>query len=430
MTKEEALYSQPYSKKTLTFFQGSLSIVERDKEQILNELNQSHKGSKDKMAKILVVDDEQDLKTLMTQRFRSHLLNGTYDFIFAANKTEAIQKFEEEPEVDILLTDINLPDLGGLSLLEYVNEKQSDTVSVVISAYGDMNNLRNAMNRGAFDFVTKPVDFDDIERTLNRSINHLKMLRSALADRTRLIALNQELAVASHLQQAILPRKFPTVSTAQFHAIMQPATEVAGDFYDFFWIDADHLGLVIADVSGKGITASLFMAVARTHLKAIAPYCNGPADCLKKLNGELAQDNETAMFVTVFYGILNIKTGQLIYANGGHCPPVLKKQTSASMTPPQGVAVGVFEEAAFQEATHTFTRGETLFLYTDGVTEAMNPSSESYMIQRLLTRLDAQGPLRPTDMIADVLKDIKDFSQGAPQSDDITCLVLQWEGAS
>lgn len=384
------------------------------------------------MVKILVVDDEEDIEPLMLQKFRHRIRSQEYEFFFALNGVRAIEKIQEHPDIDLIISDINMPEMDGLTLLQHLMTLNPNLKAIVVSAYGDMQNIRAAMNRGAFDFVTKPVNFEDLQNTIERALEHLAVLKAGLEVRTKLIAINQELHVASSLQQAILPKKFPDDPSLQLYAVMQPATEVAGDFYDFFWIDADHLGIVVADVSGKGITAALFMAVSRTLLKAIAPYCQGPGECLQKVNYELSLDNDTAMFVTVFYGVLSLKDGRFTYANGGHCQPVyLGKNDKISLLDlTQGVALGVFEEATFAETTVTLSPDETLFLYTDGVSEAMNTQNEEFTVDRILRSFDQHKNLNMEGIIEQALGHVKDFVQEAVQSDDITCLAIKYLGGS
>ena len=379
---------------------------------------------------ILIVDDEVDLEPLIRQRFRKEIEAGKYEFSFAQTGKKALEIIKKNEALDIVVTDIDLPDMEGLEFLEKLMKLGRLIKPIIISSYGDMENIRAAMSCGASDVVTKPVDFDDFKMTISRTLEQLETLRNALEARTKFIAISQELDVASRLQQAILPKVFIDQKQVQLHGIMRPATEVGGDFYDFFWLDKQRLGVVMADVSGKGITAALFMAVSRTHLKAIAPYAKSPKECLINLNDELSKDNETAMFVTTFYGELNINTGELAYSNGGHCLPVLidakGKATFMDTTP--GMGVGIMEGIEFGENKVKLKAGDAVFLYTDGVTEAMNPKHEEYTGDRLLKSLAKTNKHNMADMITKVVKDVDKFASGAEQSDDITCLSFRYKG--
>ena len=273
--------------------------------------------------RILVVDDEPDVEPLVLQRMRRSIRSGQYQFVFAQNGVEALQKLEQDTDIDMVLSDINMPQMDGLSLLERIPDVAPDTRSVIISAYGDMKNIRAAMNRGAFDFVTKPLDFDDLRVTIERTLNNLTAWREAESSRVRLAAIENELDVASKMQQSILPTEFPSSDAFEVFGSMTPAREVGGDFFDIFHLENGQVGLAIADVSGKGVPAALFMMASRTLLKGSAIGLNDPGRVLKEVNDLLYDDNDAMMFVTVFYAVYNPDTRELTYANGGHNLPVI-----------------------------------------------------------------------------------------------------------
>ncbi|MXY60111.1 MAG: response regulator, partial [Chloroflexi bacterium] len=159
--------------------------------------------------RILVVDDEPDVEPLMLQRMRRHIRSGRYSFVFAQNGIEALDVLNNDPEIDMVVSDINMPKMDGLTLLSQISELNPDLRAVIVSAYGDMKNIRTAMNRGAFDFVTKPLDFDDLQVTIERTLENMKAWKEALSSRDKLVSLQRELDVASQMQQSILPTQFP-----------------------------------------------------------------------------------------------------------------------------------------------------------------------------------------------------------------------------
>ena len=203
--------------------------------------------------KILMVDDEPDLEQLIRQRMRREIRSGQYSFLFAGDGVEALETLGEHKDIDLVLSDINMPRMDGLTLLEKLPDVDTDLRSVVISAYGDMKNIRKAMNRGAFDFVTKPIDFDDLRVTINRGLRQLEMWREAEASRDKLLTLQSELDVANSMQQSILPKQFPKNEQYQLYGSMAPARNVGGDFFDIIRLEQDRIGIAIADVSDKGI---------------------------------------------------------------------------------------------------------------------------------------------------------------------------------
>ena len=285
--------------------------------------------------KILSVDDEMDLELLLTQYFRRKIRKGEYEFFFAHNGVEAIAMLYKNPDIEIILSDINMPEMDGLTLLAKINEMRNPAIRcIMVSAYGDMGNIRQAMNNGAFDFATKPIDLDDLSLTIEKAIEQINYVHEMQKEHSQLESLKNDLSVASEIQQSILPRVFPPFpedcDKLDIAASMNAAKDVGGDFYDFFRIDEDRIGLVIADVCGKGVPAAIFMAVSRTIIRATALSGVSPAECITRSNSLLAADSVDCMFVTVFYAIYNLKTGEIVYCNGGHNPPHVLKRTAKS----------------------------------------------------------------------------------------------------
>lgn len=383
--------------------------------------------------KILSVDDELDLEVLLTQYFRRQIRKGEYEFAFAHNGLEALQKLLETPDFDIILSDINMPEMDGLTLLAKVNELKNPAMKcIMVSAYGDMDNIRSAMNKGAFDFATKPIDLDDLSRTIEKAIEQVRYIRESQQEHNQLESIKNDLAIAGEIQQTILPRFFPPfpelTEVVDIYASMTPAKDVGGDFYDFFQIDDERIGLVIADVSGKGVPASLFMAVSRTLLRATALRGVSSAECLTYANKLLCKESLDSMFVTVFYGIYHYKTGMMDYTNAGHNPPYLLRggRTVECLPVASNFVVGVFDDIEFESNTLTFGIGDTLLLYTDGVTEAFNDKREQFSesnLQDILASMHESSSAK--EVVTSVLQSVKTFSGDYPQSDDITLLSLQ-----
>ncbi|MCY4113963.1 MAG: SpoIIE family protein phosphatase [Chloroflexi bacterium] len=381
----------------------------------------------DRPCKILVVDDEPDLEPLVLQRMRRSIRRGKYAFVFAHNGVEALERLNEDDEIDMVLSDINMPQMDGLTLLDQIPKVNPNIRSVIISAYGDMKNIRTAMNRGAFDFVTKPVDFGDLQVTIDRTMRHLNEWRAALAARDKLVSLQNELDVASKMQQSILPRTFPVRDDYEVFANMAPARNVGGDFYDLLQLDDGRIGLAVADVSDKGVPAALFMMSTRTLLKGAAIGRGDPGSVLSEVNDLLNESNETAMFVTLLYGVYDPATMEFTYANGGHNTPLVVHAdgTSTELPLTDGVASGVMPELPYRQGQVTLAIGDTVVLYTDGVTEAMNADGEEFGVDRLREVFAANPPQDCEQANRTIFEAVHAFAGETPQSDDVTCLVFR-----
>ena len=347
-------------------------------------------------------------------------------FFFAEDGLEAIGVLSEINDIDMIITDINMPRMDGLSLLERIPDINPNTRSIVVSAYGDMSNIRTAMNRGAFDFVTKPVDFGDLRVTIERTLRNLREWREAISSRDQLTALQSELGVANQIQQSILPTNFPASHGYRVFGSMEPAKEVGGDFYDVVRLEEDCVGLAIADVSDKGVPAALFMMSSRTMMKGAAISARQPAEVLAIVNSMLSEDNDPQMFVTVLYAVYDPATGLLTYSSGGHDTPLVVHRDGSSELLPltDGIVLGIMPELQYKQNCVTLVPGDTVICYTDGVTEAMNGNGEQFGIERLRQTFLESPPTDAEDAVQKIFEAVTDFADGTIQSDDITCLTL------
>ena len=382
--------------------------------------------------KILSVDDEMDLELLLTQYFRRKIRKGEYEFFFAHNGLEALTVLLKEKDINIILSDINMPEMDGLTLLTKINEMHNPALKcIMVSAYGDMGNIRSAMNNGAFDFATKPIDLDDLSVTIEKAIEQIEYIKKAQKEHSQLESLKTDLAVAREIQQAILPRVFPPFPENEkeldLAALMTPAKDVGGDFYDFFRIDQNRIGIVMADVSGKGIPAAIFMAVSRTLIRTVGLQYYAPGKCLTKSNELLANESVDCMFVTVFYGIYHIDSGELEYCNGGHNSPyILHANGEIEMLPlSTNPIVGAVEGVDFTDDSTHLAIGDTLVMYTDGVNEATDADCNEYGDDRMAETLKALNGRTCKEIVDGQLEAVRQFAGEAEQSDDITIMALK-----
>lgn len=245
--------------------------------------------------------------------------------------------------------------------------------------------------------------------------------------------IESELQVARNIQLSLVPRTFPAfpdVKEFEIYAVLEPAKEVGGDLYDFFFIDDNHFLVVIGDVSGKGMPAALFMSATRSVFKAQADKEENPAETLYKVNNELCRGNDTCMFVTLFCGILNIRTGEVIYSNAGHNPPYIYRHdgTVEEVKKIPGIALGTMEDMPYTNGRFVLAPGDVLVTYTDGVSEAMNPLDAMFTEQRLQQSIQNGKSWQAERIIKKLMADVQEFAATAEQSDDITILALTYRG--
>lgn len=299
-----------------------------------------------------------------------------------------------------------------------------------------------ALNKGAKIVGSGDLDYnldvktgdeiEDLANSFNAMTSNLKDYINKLTTTTAVKErMEKELKIARDIQMSIIPKKFPPFPRRKefdIYAVLRPAREVGGDFYDFFFIDEDNICFLIGDVSGKGVGASLFMAMTVSAIKIISSQLKKPDRILAKLNEQIVKDKDFPMFVTIFCGILNIKTGELLYASGGHNPPLIIKKSGAIdyLESSDGMVVGAFAEAVFKSERLQLNAGDTIYMYTDGVTEAVDHNGEFYSDKRLKECLAFLRGNSVKDLVLNSLRDIVHFFRGVPQSDDITIVVLRY----
>lgn len=275
------------------------------------------------------------------------------------------------------------------------------------------------VQKGKDEMSRLSVSFEFMRQSL---IEYMDELKTTENEKQK---IESELSIAKDIQLGILPKPFEKRDDVELFAYMKPAKEVGGDLYDYYFLDDETLCFLIGDVSGKGVPAALFMAMSKTLIKASADKSVSAGDIFTKANRELAEGNDNCMFVTAFIGILNIKSGSLTYANAGHNPPMIisgekVRMVESNIKPP----LGAFDGAVYETFSATLAAGDRLFLYTDGVTEAMDKDDGLYGEKRLETVLSGLKRATVKETLDEVAADVDAYSRGVPQSDDITILCL------
>ena len=271
---------------------------------------------------------------------------------------------------------------------------------------------------------------DSISTMETEMVRYIENLTTITAEKER---IGTELTLATQIQESMLPNRFPAFpgrTDFDIYATMDPAREVGGDFYNFFLIDDDHLGLVIGDVSGKGVPAALFMMVTSI---LVSEFCMGgtdPAEILTRLNQRICKHNEAEMFVTVWLGILELSTGRLSAANAGHEFPSIRRAGGGYelIRDKHGFVVGGLPEARYRTYELQLTPGDSLFVYTDGVPEAMDGEHQLFGTERMIAALNGSPDAPPKEILANVRRAVDDFVQEAEQFDDMTMLCLAYKG--
>ena len=299
--------------------------------------------------------------------------------------------------------------------------RQLDGMNRALSLYG---NALSALERREFDSRI----LDDLVHPSPQLVTFattFKRFATQIVDKRR---QDDELASAALIQRSFLPRPDllkPLVGAVDLSADMRPARDVGGDFYDYFMLDEDHLAIAIGDVCGKGIPASLFMAVAITTLRAAASEEKDVAATLARTNAILCRDNDASMFATLFYGVIDLRTGELEYGNCGHNAPYIVSSEGLQSLKSTGVPVGLFPGKGATAKRVTIGTNATFVLFTDGVTEAMNPAQEEFGNARLEALLPVLRDNLPSEIVKRIFGEVDLFAAGEDQADDITCMTLR-----
>jgi phosphoserine phosphatase RsbU/P len=385
-------------------------------------------GSPAVTGSLLIVDDNEINRDLLVRR----LTREGHQVTVAGDGRQALELIERE-SFDLVLLDVLMPELNGYQVLDRLKAqgRLRDLPVIMLSAFGELESVVQCIGLGAEDYLSKPYDPVLLRARIGASLEK-KRLRDRLREQLR--AIEQELDVAARIQQSILPRQFPVSERLEVWAEMTPARQIGGDFYDFFpiggQIDEARFGFAIADVSGKGAPAALFMALTRAFLKATASAGLSAGACLERVNRLVHAENHAGMFVTVFYGILDAHTGEVEFANAGHNHPYLLRpgQPPELLDHRNSLVIGVMKQAAYPAHRLQLRPGDRLFLYTDGVTEAMNEAGELFSEERLEQALAGTSGGALAETTRNVSQAVRRFVDGAPQSDDLTMLLVKYCG--
>lgn len=383
-----------------------------------------------KQKKILIVDDQQpDLEVLVD------LLKPDYRIVAATSGEQALRAARSATPPDLILLGIMRAE--GYEVCRRLKAKQTtrDIPVILIASNWESGFDAGGLKLGAVDCITKPVSPPILKARVKTHLtlrNKVDELREAYKKIKSLKnRMKKELTVGRKIQESIVPSDFPAFpdhDEFDVYATLQPAREFEGDFYDFFLIGDDRFCFCIGDVAGKGVQAALFMSVTKTIIKSRAGDDFSTASILTHVNEELSAVNQASMLVTLFMGILNIRTGKLLYTNAGHKPPYLKRGTGAidRLDRIHGPVIGTARGMVYKEDNTTLAKNDMLLLYTDGVTLARNDEKKRFSEKRLGELISSRDYESVEDIVHSAISEVKKFTDGADQIEDMTLLAVQF----
>ncbi len=379
------------------------------------------------MTRVFVIDDDPTTENVLKAYFRRLGGETIADCAFAKSDHEALEIIQSGAEFDVALIALDREPISGVSLFHQIKDRTFRVPRIALASGQDIAMIRQAMNEGAVDFMVKPLVFEDFETTIRRILETVERRRNNWKESAAYSALRKEIDIAADLQQRILPTEFPATEGYEISAHMLPARVMGGDFYDVFACDNGDIGFVVADVSGKGVPAAFYMAVARTLIHSVAASIANPAECLAQVNELLCNHHIPGMFVSVFYGRLDPKTHRITYTNGGHQLPFKAGNgtTPVELEGGNGVVLGVAPELEYLQEQVELAPGEFLFVFTDGVTEAFDNDQRAFGEGRLADCLADISNETAEQVIYQVGLAINGFVGDADQHDDITSLIIR-----
>jgi serine phosphatase RsbU (regulator of sigma subunit) len=383
-------------------------------------------------ARLLVVDDNPDNREMLSRRLK----RLGYDNVLIAVDGEEALAMNSEAAFDAILLDVMMPRKSGIEVLEQLrNENRlEETPVIMISAATEIDTVVRCLELGAEDYLPKPFNPVLLRARLG-SVLEKKSLRAEV--RRQLSRMEAEMAEARRQQLSMVPTEFPSAAEGvpiDVHAVMHPAREVGGDLYDCFSLNEHTLCIAVGDVSDKGMPAALFMARARSLLRAATLHFAdatgrqpSPAEIASVMNVELCKNNPIGMFITLFFGFLDLTTGVLNYVNAGHVRPFLlhANRPARELACTNGPPLGILETIRFTNGELAISSGDGMVIISDGVPDMLNATDESYGLDRLLDDLHEIGHLPAASLTATLVERVYAFSGQTPQADDVTILAIK-----
>ena len=382
--------------------------------------------SPERRLKILIVDDSKTIVAVI-----NNILQKDYETCSAENGLVAIEAFKKE-KPDLILMDVEMPEMNGFEACKKIKALDSETNSftpiIFITGKGDLESMKIGLKSGAEDYLAKPFEPEELLARV-QAVLRTKKLYNELTEAYAFIEREQDIIAC--IQKSLLCHTLPDIPGFQFFADYQPSSKASGDYYDFIRIDNDHLGILVADVSGHGSPAAVIMAMMRVVLRSFLSTIRSPKEVLEKINQSLCDNQKSRHFITAFYGVLHLPTRCMKYASAGHNPPLLIDYGAnriLELNTEKGFPLMIHCDNALDEKEIELPLNSKLVCYTDGLTEARGMDQEMYGLERLKKNAQIMGQSMNAEKLGLELKNhVQTYLDGCEFTDDFTLVILEVE---
>lgn len=375
--------------------------------------------------KILIVDDSRTIVALINS-----ILKEDYDTITASNGLEAIEVYNRA-KPDLILMDVEMPEMDGFEACKKIKTQSKGTFIpiIFITSKGDLQSMKTGLKAGAEDYLTKPFEPEELVARV-QAVLRTKKLYSQLVEAYAII--DKERDAIAQIQKSLICKELPKAPGYNFFADYQPSAKASGDYYDFIKIDDDHLGVLVADVSGHGTPAAVIMAMMRVLIRSFLAKVSSPKEVLETINTILCENQESGHFITAFYGVIHLPSRAMKFASAGHNPPLLIEYETGKvkhLNNEKGFPLMIHTLNDIEEREIHLPPNSKLICYTDGLTEARGKGSDMYGLNRLGKKSLELGQSRNANELGLALKqDLQDFLGECEFIDDFTLMVVETEG--
>jgi len=379
----------------------------------------------ERQQKILIVDDSRTIVALINS-----ILKEDYDTVSAGNGLEAIEVYNRA-KPDLILMDVEMPEMNGFEACKKIKEQSKNTFIpiIFITSKGDLQSMKTGLSAGAEDYLTKPFEPEELLARV-QAVLRTKKLYNQLMEAYAII--DKERDSIAQIQKSLICQELPKAPGFNFFADYQPSSKASGDYYDFIKISDDHLGVLVADVSGHGTPAAVIMAMMRVLIRSFLAKVCSPKEVLEKINTILCENQKLGHFITAFYGVIHLPSRKMKFASAGHNPPLLVDYGSAEiqyLNTEKGFPLMIHTFNDIEEREILLPQNSKLVCYTDGLTEARGKGSDMYGLDRLGKKSLELGQSQSADQLGQVLThDLQDFLGDCEFTDDFTLVIVETEG--